>query len=150
MMGGDVRYSSASCTPRPFEGVSAEKTTMQSNKLFGQTVLVLEDEPLVLLDIEAIILAAGGEVITAGTVSKALELADDPSITLALIDVKIEDGNTCEPVCERLAEYGVPFAFYTGYTNPAVLSRFPDVPVIGKPSSAAIIVRALAEMASRG
>lgn len=99
-----------------------------------------------MMDLESTIVAAGGTAVTAGNVNDALAVADDPAVSLAMIDVKLGCGITCERVCERLVELGVPFIFYTGYHDPAVLLRWPDAPLIEKPSPAAVIVNALAEI----
>jgi two-component system OmpR family response regulator len=59
-----------------------------------RVVLIAEDEPLVLLDIEDALEAAGFEVVSAINGTEALSIFDaDPSRFLALVtDIKLRDG----------------------------------------------------------
>ena len=82
--------------------------------LHGQTILIVEDEPFIALDIAATLSAAGAEVISAQHLGDAFEAAQNADISAAVLDVNLGDGD-CGPVCEVLARRQVPFIFHTGY-----------------------------------
>jgi hypothetical protein len=39
---------------------------------------------------------------------------------------------TVQPVCERLAEAGIPFVFYTGDARPGILRKWSAAPILTK------------------
>ena len=76
---------------------------------------VLEDEPLIALDIcEA--LKGGGSVFVANCLGDALALADHPDLSAAILDFGLSDGDA-GPVCERLKRRDIPFVLYSGNEN---------------------------------
>ena len=79
----------------------------------GLTVLVVEDEPLVTLDVIDALKSAGAGVRAAATVGSALQLLDEMAPSAAVLDINLV-GDECGPVCQGLWERGVPFMFYTG------------------------------------
>lgn len=97
-------------------------------------ILVVEDEFLVALDVEAMLAALGCEVIgPAATVDQAIALIASERVDGALLDINVA-GNPVFPVADRLAVRGIPFAFATGYDAESVLpDHFADRPVLRKP-----------------
>ena len=80
----------------------------------GQRILIVEEEPIIALDLEGILFDEGAEIIgLAHTVSRALELVDTPGLTAAIVDLRLHN-EPVGPIIERLATRGVPFAFYSG------------------------------------
>ncbi|MEO0032026.1 MAG: hypothetical protein RIS94_1784 [Pseudomonadota bacterium] len=77
-------------------------------------VLVLDDEPLILLDLEFAVEDAGCEALTALALAEALEIVRSQTITAAILDVSLGHGQTCEPVARELAARGVPYVLHTG------------------------------------
>lgn len=112
--------------------------------LSGARVLLIEDEPLVALDLRAMLGDEGAEVVGPGrNLTEGLRLARHDGITAALLDVRIGN-DTVAPIARLLAERGVPFAFYTGQPESDALRRdWPGAPVIAKPTPARQLVAAI-------
>jgi CheY-like chemotaxis protein len=70
----------------------------------------------------------------AGTLPRALALADDESIVLdgAILDVNL-GGEKVYPVADRLTARGVPFVFCTGYGPAGIEAKFAQSPTLAKP-----------------
>ncbi len=107
-------------------------------------VLLLDDEALVLWDLEEEMRDAGMETITASSVDRALALIAHRVPDVAILDVNLGAGVTCEPVADRLSELGVPFVLHSGDLNRSgeVIRRF-DVPLLPKPTPAYRLVEAV-------
>ena len=78
-------------------------------------VLIIEDEPLIALDIEGLVTDIGHEVVgVAATHKEALALARDKRPELILADIQLADGSSgIEAVNEILMELNVPVIFIT-------------------------------------
>jgi DNA-binding response OmpR family regulator len=83
--------------------------------LQGCTVLVVEDEALIALDIAESFRNAGAEVVISRTLKDAMEKAELPNLTAAVIDHALHDGLTTSDVCAKLKERNVPFVVYSGF-----------------------------------
>jgi DNA-binding response OmpR family regulator len=84
--------------------------------LAGRVILIVEDEPLVALDIQDTFEAAGARVILAPTVAAALVAIQEPGLSAAIVDHALGDGDSSE-ICDRLKHLNVPFVTYSGYTH---------------------------------
>ncbi|SEP72977.1 Response regulator receiver domain-containing protein [Faunimonas pinastri] len=112
-------------------------------------VLIVEDEPIIALDLSTILEDAGYAVVgIASTMAKALKLADDHGIDLALLDVNLagrHDGvETAKHLCK---DYGVRSLFVTGALDQRLEASVADcnpVGFIGKPYREKHIREALA------
>ena len=98
-------------------------------------VLLLEDEPLIAIDVAEELEEAGFEVVSVRSTNEAVEWlgAHDPD--LAILDVALPDGD-CQPVAKALKSRGVPFLVHSGsvpqdFTDTA----FAGAPWVYKPSS---------------
>jgi DNA-binding response OmpR family regulator len=103
------------------------------NPLFGRSVLIIEDEPLIALELHDALQKAGASILAATTVKDALALIAHAQICAAIVDVKL-GGEDCSSVCATLAKRSIPFMFYTGYSSAAALSTWPHAPAIDKPA----------------
>jgi ActR/RegA family two-component response regulator len=75
------------------------------------------------------------------SLSRALQLADVEILSAAVLDLRLEAGDTL-PVAARLAERAIPFLFQT--SDPAAaLKAVPEALVLSKPVSADALVQAL-------
>jgi CheY-like chemotaxis protein len=110
--------------------------------LNGRIVLVVEDEPLLALNIVDLLNDFGATVLTARNVQDALALIASAKVCSAVLDINLA-GEDCAPVCQTLSERGIPFLFHTGYSNAPVLKKWATAPVIHKPASGERIVEAL-------
>lgn len=77
-------------------------------------ILVLDDEPLILLDLEFAVTDAGCVPLTALEPHEALDLLAREPVAAAILDVSLGRGLTCEPVARALAARGVPYVLHTG------------------------------------
>jgi DNA-binding response OmpR family regulator len=107
-------------------------------------ILVVEDEFLVAMQIEAILTRAGWRVIgSAGTLSSAVSLARKSACDAALLDVNLR-GERADEVAEILFARGVPFLFVSGYGRGNLPAAFrQSVELIAKPFSHRTLVEAV-------
>jgi chemotaxis family two-component system sensor kinase Cph1 len=112
--------------------------------LRGMIVLIVEDEPLIALDLESVLTDEGAVVVGPGAnMVESLRLAQSAEVSAALLDVRL-GAETVAPVARVLGERGVPFAFYTGQMEAdEVRHQWPQAPVIAKPSPARLLVSVL-------
>ena len=114
--------------------------------LDGRSVLVVEDEPLVALDIQAELEIAGaGRVQIARTVEAALSALGGDSFDLALLDGNLK-GQPVDAVAGRLRRDGVPFCFVSGYGREHLPPGFEDAPLIQKPFPPASLRQTLTDL----
>ena len=99
-------------------------------------VLVVEDDPIIALDLEDTILGFGVKTVrTAANVAKALEMIALRPPEFALLDVGLIREKSFA-VAERLEALKIPFAFVTGYGADARLpAAFANKPRLAKPCS---------------
>jgi CheY-like chemotaxis protein len=101
-----------------------------------QDVLIVEDDPIIALDLEDTILGFGVSTIrTAGNVVRALDMIAERVPDFALLDVGLIREKSFA-IAEKLAALGVPFVFVTGYGAEVRLPpAFADRPRLPKPCS---------------
>ncbi len=86
--------------------------------LLGYLVLIVEDEPIISLDIAATLETAGAEILgpysSANIALRALaEISHGGEPDAAVLDVNL-GGHTSESVARELEKLSVPFVFHTG------------------------------------
>ncbi len=119
--------------------------TQDDRPLNGISVLVVEDDPLLLLELEYILADAGAEIVgICHSLSEALELAEVDGLNAAILDFRI-GRETIAPVARKLEERGTPFIFYTGQSvSEPSLAEWCSHPIIEKPAKPCAIVAAIA------
>jgi len=101
--------------------------------LAGKRMIVIEDEPLVAMDLESCLTGAGCEVVgTAGTLSEAKTLCAEAPCDAALVDVNLA-GQPVDELAAALTKRNIPFAFVTGYGREALPQGFRDALIVPKP-----------------
>jgi CheY-like chemotaxis protein len=101
--------------------------------LTGLRVLVVEDEGLVAMLVEAMLDDLGcAAVLSAASVREALELVRRGGFDVALLDVNLA-GEKVFPVAEELRRLGVPFAFASGYGADGLTPDLKNIPIVQKP-----------------
>lgn len=104
--------------------------------LSGRSILVVEDEMLVLMSIETILEDLGCTTIeSSSTVTGALDLLEKTSFDVAILDLNL-GGESSYPIADALIEAGIPFAFSTGYGHHGERMDLADRPVLRKPYAA--------------
>ena len=111
--------------------------------LAGRSILIVEDEPLIALDIHAAFSAAGASIVAASDSREALRLTSLPELSAAVVDIALGAEDCCR-VCKRLFDNGVPFLFYTGEARTEVLRQWPNAPVLTKLADTRRIVEVVA------
>lgn len=80
-------------------------------------VLIVEDEPLVAIELQAILEEAGHTVVgPAMNLARGLDLVRNGRFDMALLDISLGREKSF-PIASELLRLGVPFAFVTGYTD---------------------------------
>jgi len=119
------------------------KTQRRTGDAARESVLIVEDEFLVALDLETTVRDMGLDVVGVATNRKqALSLA--PHADIAFVDVNLADGPTGPEIGQRLVdEFGVTVVFMT--SNPAaVLGRLHGaLGVVSKPATPSIVQNSL-------
>ena len=121
--------------PKITSGPSVLQPQGNQPSLKGKRILLIEDEPLVSMDMESSLTAAGCEVIgPAGTIEDAKLLVEDADYDAALVDANLA-GYPVDELATALTQKNCPFAFVTGYGREALPSGFREAVMLGKPFS---------------
>lgn len=99
----------------------------------AKRVLIVEDEPLVALDIEAALEAGGYKVAAIATsVREAFDALGASAIDLVLLDGNLR-GHPVDDVADALRDRAIPFLFVSGYGRESLPTDFTDIPILQKP-----------------
>ncbi len=114
--------------------------------LRGRRILLVEDDPLSILQIQSALENAGAEIAAvASTLQEALDAAED-RLSAAVLDVNL-DGEMSHAAAERLIARRVPIIFATGYDAASLLpAHLRAVPTLQKPVDTAALVQMLAAL----
>jgi len=99
--------------------------------LSGRSILVVEDEPLICLDISIRLQDAGATVFAASHVDKAMRLADHPDLSAGVLDFDLGSTDS-SAICWKLVNRHIPFVFHTARIHSA-FQQWPGAPVLLKP-----------------
>jgi len=104
-------------------------------RLAGKRFLIVEDEPLVALDLVAGLKKGGAEVLgPVGTAQDALRLIEGTLLHGALLDANLR-GHPVDDIAAALTRRRVPFVFVTGYGRESLPHAFSRVAMLSKPFS---------------
>jgi CheY-like chemotaxis protein len=81
--------------------------------LNGASILVVEDEPLIVLDITMAFEKTGAHVTSTNTLKHARTLVEHDGLSAVSLDDALPDGDGTS-LCTRLTERGIPFLIYGG------------------------------------
>jgi two-component system, response regulator PdtaR len=104
--------------------------------------LVLDDEYLIAVEVEAILADAGYDVLSAVTVAEARDFATRHAVNVAVLDFRMDQA--AHQLAHQLRSLNVPVIFCTGALAEEVRAVFPDAPVISKPFETATLLDAVA------
>ncbi len=105
--------------------------------LAGHVILIIENEPLIALDIQNSFEAEGATTIMARTVAVALSAVETPNLSAAIVDHALGDGDSSE-LCRRLKERDIPFVTYSGFAH--LEGACADASHVNKPASPTVLV----------
>jgi CheY-like chemotaxis protein len=118
--------------------------------LRGRRILLVEDDPLICLDLEASLAELGAIVTAASNVSAALKIVAASMLDFAVLDFELGP-ETSEPIANAAKARNVPFLYLSGYSeNDARFHNWPGVLVLVKPLSAITIAQGIQEVMSKG
>ena len=89
---------------------------MQRPTLKGRSILIVEDEPLIVMDITQAFEGTGAALTTTNSLHQAMVLVEHDGLSGAILDHSLGDGDS-SLLYERLRERGIPFLIYSGYPN---------------------------------
>jgi CheY-like chemotaxis protein len=105
-----------------------EKAGREMATQIGTDVLIIEDETLIALDLEAVVERLGHEVVgIARTQTEAVALAKFRRPGLILADIQLADGSSgIDAVNELLSSWEVPVVFITAYPERFLTGQCPE------------------------
>jgi two-component system C4-dicarboxylate transport response regulator DctD len=95
----------------------------------SEKVLIVEDDPLIVLALEEVLTAAGFIVTAVATAAEALAVSQLGMPDLAIFDIRLpgqQDGVTGAGVIRAMAQ-SLPILFLTGEIDPAVTRRAAEI-----------------------
>jgi DNA-binding response OmpR family regulator len=125
------------------------QSTNDDHPLSGVRVLIVEDDPLMAMDLEDTLAEAGAVVVgLCRTLDEAMARATVDDFAVAVLDFSLGP-DTASPVARRLVRRGIPFVLYTGKS-----SRDPSLgewacPIVEKPASPRALVSAVSTVLRR-
>ncbi len=103
-----------------------------TSSLLDLNILVVEDDPIIALDLKQMLADAGATVVgPAYRTAQALALLDG-KIDVAVLDYRLET-ETTSPIADKLSSKGIPYLFYTSSRGRPERAH-PGVPIIDKPA----------------
>jgi PAS domain S-box-containing protein len=131
------RLSNAEVSAQPISvAVTGNNVDSQVNQdkgsLAGKRFVVIEDEPLVAIEIENILEDAGAAVTVAGTAAQALHHIEHFEFDAALLDGNLH-GSPVDEIAAALIRRRIPFGFVTGYGTQSLPCAFATASVVTKP-----------------
>lgn len=129
-------------------GMEPEHRPAETDAIAGCRVLVVEDEPLVAMDVSSELAEAGATVVKiAQTLQDAVRAAAGEEIDVALLDGNLS-GESVDQVAEVLARRAIPFCFLSGYGSAHLPKAFGDVTVLAKPVDPEVLISTVRSMAA--
>lgn len=110
---------------------------MQRPTLEGRSILIVEDEPLIALDIAQAFEPTGAELTITTTLQHGLVLAQHYDLSAAILDHTLPDGD-CSQLCELLKQRDIPFIVYSGLGPGDDACK--DAPYLAKPAHPEVLV----------
>ncbi len=127
------------------------RMTLQEPEDTAPRILILEDEPLILLELSDAIRDEGAVAVPVNSVEKAICAIDREAPDAAIPDLNLGRGTTCEAVAARLQRLRIPFLIHSGdlVRQGELIARI-NAEVIAKPAaSSEVAARALALVRDR-
>ena len=113
-------------------------------------ILILDDEPIVLMDLAMAVADSGLRPVEVRSVPDALAAIDADPPDAAVLDVHLGGGATCAPVAKRLRGLLIPFLLHTGddLSEAAIVAELGGE-MVAKPSYGDDVARRLCALLDR-
>ncbi|HEY5204686.1 MAG TPA: hypothetical protein VIJ63_08835 [Roseiarcus sp.] len=121
-----------------------------NNPLSGVTVLVVEDNLLLAMDVSDTLAGMGAVVVdVCHTLDQAMARADADDFAVAVLDFSL-GADTVTPLARRLARRNVPFILHTGLSpNEPSLIEWRNALIVEKPASPGTLMAAIKTVLAR-
>lgn len=132
----------------PAADADADTPAIPVFALAGKSVLIVDDEPLILINTEAMLQEAGARVRSAATGIEALEIIQrDPEIACVVTDYAMPGMTGAQLAAAiRVTKPGIPIIIATGYADaPEEISKYPR---LQKPFTAAGLISSVTDVLS--
>ena len=114
-----------------------------------KTVLIVDDEMIICLDLQTQLESLGHRAIIAPTYAEATHIIATERLDLAILDWHHGDLSG-ETFAQALRDKRIPFILCSGSLQEELVAAFPDVPLVPKPYRNAQLVSALEVAAAQG
>ena len=108
-----------------------------------RSILIVEDEPLIRLELASLFEGAGWRVIAVSTSKQGFTAIRHNQISAALLDHGLQ-GDNVALLCRYLAVCQIPFMFYTGYSE--LERNYPRAIIVEKPASTEALLAAMTSL----
>ena len=106
-------------------------------------ILIVEDEPMIALNIEDILVDAGFQIAgVAVKLDQALALIEADAVDAAIVDANLA-GVSASPAAVALAARGLPFIMMSGYSKEQMQGEFPQAFFLSKPCRSDLLIATL-------
>jgi DNA-binding response OmpR family regulator len=114
--------------------------------LRGLRILLVEDDPLICLDLEVSLSELGATVTAAADVATALKIVAAAALDFAVLDFEL-GAETSAPIARVATTRNVPFLYLSGYgEHDERFVDWPGIAVLAKPISAVTVARRVREI----
>jgi CheY-like chemotaxis protein len=113
---------------------------MQGTSLDGHSILIVEDEPLIALDLRFSFEKAGASVVTVHSLPDAVRHVEQNGLSGAVLDYSLrsQDGDA---LCRHLRQRNIPFILHSGYDH--TRGACDGGIVIPKPAKPEVLIQAM-------
>jgi len=109
------------------------RNAQEGPNLKGRRIIIVEDEPLISMELEESLLSTGCEISgTAGTLFEAEALSANADCDAALIDANLA-GQSVDKIASTLTKRNIPFAFVSGHGRESLPHGFQEAVLLKKP-----------------
>jgi PAS domain S-box-containing protein len=132
---------------RLLAGIEPQRVAIaKDTSISGKRILVVDDEPLIAMDIVSILEEEGCEIVgPASTLQKALDLVETGKADAALLDANLA-GEPVDTLAMALTRRQVPFSFVSGYGRENLPEAFNHAMLIKKPFQRQELIEAVQRM----
>jgi signal transduction histidine kinase/CheY-like chemotaxis protein len=142
----EVATAAVELAPDAKQNVGSQAVPKCAVAVAGKRILVVEDEPVIALDIASGLEEAGAEVLgPASSAAEALEAIATENVDAALLDGNLR-GEPVDAIAAALTHRKIPFLFVTGYGRESLPRGFAHLAVLTKPFSQPELVDAAATL----
>lgn len=118
---------------------------MLDQRLSGRSILVLEDNVIIALDLQSAFESAGASVSVAHNVRDGMRVALRDKISAAVVDFGL-GSDTADIIVNHLRTRNIPYVLHSGYENRALQPN--GGIVIRKPADPSLLIDAIASALS--